>query len=50
MLARNPGEVEKYKGGKKNLIGFFMGQVMRELGGKGDPKVVTAALKAKLGD
>ncbi len=50
VLARNPGEVEKYKGGKKNLIGFFMGQVMRELGGKGDPKVVTAALKAKLGD
>jgi aspartyl-tRNA(Asn)/glutamyl-tRNA(Gln) amidotransferase subunit B len=48
VIAANPGEVEKYRGGKKNLIGFFMGQVMKQLGGKGDPKAVTAAIKAKL--
>jgi aspartyl-tRNA(Asn)/glutamyl-tRNA(Gln) amidotransferase subunit B len=48
VIAENPGQAEKYRGGKKNLLGFFMGQVMKELGGKGDPKAVTAALKAKL--
>lgn len=50
VIAANAGEAEKYRGGKKNLLGFFMGQVMKELGGKGDPKLVTQVLKAKLGD
>ena len=48
VLAASPSEVEKYKAGKKNLIGFFMGQVMKELQGKGDPKAVTAELKKRL--
>ena len=50
VIAANPGQVEKYQGGKKNLLGFFMGQVMKELGGKGDPKLVTEVIKAKLGE
>lgn len=49
VLAASPGEVEKYRGGKKNLLGFFMGGVMKKLGGKGDPKLVAAAVQKKLG-
>ncbi len=49
ILAANPGEVEKYQGGKKNLFGFFVGQVMKEMKGKGNPALVNALLKKKLG-
>ncbi|MCA1829824.1 MAG: Asp-tRNA(Asn)/Glu-tRNA(Gln) amidotransferase subunit GatB [Myxococcales bacterium] len=50
VLARNPGEVEKYKGGKKNLLGFFVGQAMKDLKGKGNPGALNALFKQKLGD
>jgi aspartyl-tRNA(Asn)/glutamyl-tRNA(Gln) amidotransferase subunit B len=42
--------VEKYKCGKKNLLGFFVGQAMKELKGKGNPGVLTGLFKKKLGD
>ena len=45
-----PGEVERYRGGNRKLLGFFVGQVMKELRGKGNPAVVNALLKKKLGD
>jgi aspartyl-tRNA(Asn)/glutamyl-tRNA(Gln) amidotransferase subunit B len=48
ILAANPGEVEAYRGGKAGLLGFFVGQVMKETGGKADPKVVNALLREKL--
>jgi len=44
VLAENPNEVERYKAGKKNLIGFFMGQVMRKTKGKANPKIVNKLL------
>ena len=50
VLAANPGEVEKYRAGKKQVLGFFVGQVMKAMKGKGNPALVNAALKAKLGD
>jgi aspartyl-tRNA(Asn)/glutamyl-tRNA(Gln) amidotransferase subunit B len=50
VLAANPGEVEKYRGGRKNLLGFFVGQVMKEMKGKGNPAVVNAVLRERLGD
>jgi len=50
VIAANPDQVEKYKGGKKNLLGFFMGQAMKELKGQGDPKAVTDVIKSRLGD
>jgi aspartyl-tRNA(Asn)/glutamyl-tRNA(Gln) amidotransferase subunit B len=50
IIARSPGEVEKYKGGKKNLLGFFVGQAMKELKGKGNPGVLNGLFKKKLGD
>ena len=49
-LAANPGEVEKYRSGKKQVLGFLVGQVMKAMKGKGNPALVNAALKAKLGD
>ncbi|HZR08260.1 MAG TPA: Asp-tRNA(Asn)/Glu-tRNA(Gln) amidotransferase subunit GatB [Myxococcales bacterium] len=49
VLARNPSEVERYKGGKANLLGFFVGQAMKELKGKGNPGALNALFKKKLG-
>ena len=50
VLAANPGQVEAYRGGKEGLLGFFVGQVMKETSGKADPRVVNELLRAKLGD
>jgi aspartyl-tRNA(Asn)/glutamyl-tRNA(Gln) amidotransferase subunit B len=48
VLAANPGQVDAYRGGKEGLLGFFVGQVMRETDGKADPKVVSELLRQKL--
>jgi aspartyl-tRNA(Asn)/glutamyl-tRNA(Gln) amidotransferase subunit B len=48
ILAANPGQVEAYRGGKEGLLGFFVGQVMRETEGKADPKVVNELIREKL--
>ncbi len=49
VLAANPGQVAQYRAGKETLIGFFVGQVMRETGGVADPRVVNERLRARLG-
>jgi aspartyl-tRNA(Asn)/glutamyl-tRNA(Gln) amidotransferase subunit B len=49
VLAANPEQVETYRGGKEGVLGFLVGQVMRETGGKADPKVVNALLRERLG-
>jgi aspartyl-tRNA(Asn)/glutamyl-tRNA(Gln) amidotransferase subunit B len=48
VLAANPGEVARYRGGETKLIGFFVGQVMKRSGGKADPKGVQPVLVGKL--
>jgi aspartyl-tRNA(Asn)/glutamyl-tRNA(Gln) amidotransferase subunit B len=48
VITRNPAEVEKYKSGKKNLLGFFVGQAMKDLKGKGNPGVLNALFKKRL--
>jgi aspartyl-tRNA(Asn)/glutamyl-tRNA(Gln) amidotransferase subunit B len=48
VLAANPGQVEQYRGGKQGLLGFFVGQVMKETGGKANAKVVSELVRAKL--
>ena len=48
LMEANPDKVEAYRGGKKGLQGFFMGQVMREMGGQGNPKVISEIVTAKL--
>jgi aspartyl-tRNA(Asn)/glutamyl-tRNA(Gln) amidotransferase subunit B len=49
VLAASPAEVERHRSGKKNLVAFFVGQVMRETKGKANPAVVNALLARKLG-
>jgi aspartyl-tRNA(Asn)/glutamyl-tRNA(Gln) amidotransferase subunit B len=48
VLAANPEQVETYRGGKEGVLGFFVGQVMKETQGKADPKVVNQLLREKL--
>ncbi|HOM71258.1 MAG TPA: Asp-tRNA(Asn)/Glu-tRNA(Gln) amidotransferase GatCAB subunit B, partial [Armatimonadota bacterium] len=48
VLAENPNEVERYKAGKQELLGFFVGQVMRATKGKANPGVVNKLLREKL--
>jgi aspartyl-tRNA(Asn)/glutamyl-tRNA(Gln) amidotransferase subunit B len=48
VLAANPEQVETYRGGKEGVLGFLVGQVMRETQGKADPKVVNRLLREKL--
>ena len=48
ILAANPAQVESYRGGKQGLLGFFVGQVMKETQGKADPKIVNELLRVKL--
>jgi aspartyl-tRNA(Asn)/glutamyl-tRNA(Gln) amidotransferase subunit B len=48
VLAANPGQVEAYRGGKEGLLGFFVGQVMKETQGKADPRVVNQLVREKL--
>ena len=48
ILAENPGQVEAYRGGKDGLLGFFVGQVMKETGGKANARVVSELVKARL--
>jgi aspartyl-tRNA(Asn)/glutamyl-tRNA(Gln) amidotransferase subunit B len=49
VLAGHPSEVDAYRNGKTQLIGFFVGQVMKETRGKANPKVVNELLREKLG-
>ena len=48
VIAKNPKQVEQYKGGNVNLIGWFVGQVMKATGGKANPAAVNEILKKKL--
>jgi aspartyl-tRNA(Asn)/glutamyl-tRNA(Gln) amidotransferase subunit B len=49
ILAANPGQVEAYRGGKEGLLGFFVGQVMKETEGRANPKLVNELVREKLG-
>ena len=45
----NPDQVEKYRAGKVQLLGFFVGQVMKETKGRANPKAVNDLMKEILG-
>ena len=49
ILAANPAQVEQYRGGKQGLLGFFVGQVMKETKGAADARAVNELVRAKLG-
>jgi aspartyl-tRNA(Asn)/glutamyl-tRNA(Gln) amidotransferase subunit B len=48
ILANNHGQVEQYKSGKQQVFGFFVGQTMKAMKGKANPKVVNEVLQRKL--
>ena len=49
VLRANPDKLAEYKGGKDKLFGFFVGQVMKAMAGKGNPALVNEALRRALG-
>jgi aspartyl-tRNA(Asn)/glutamyl-tRNA(Gln) amidotransferase subunit B len=50
IIKNNPDEVKRYKEGKKQLIGFFVGQAMKASKGKANPKLVKDLITEKLND
>ena len=48
VIINNPNEVERYRNGEKQLVGFFMGQLMKVSRGKADPKTSNKILRKKL--
>lgn len=48
VMADNPDKVEQYRGGKDKLIGWFVGQVMKQTGGKANPSMLNELLRSKL--
>ena len=50
VLAANADKVAEYKSGKEQLFGFFVGQTMKAMQGKANPKLVNERLRAKLTD
>ncbi|MDM9379349.1 Asp-tRNA(Asn)/Glu-tRNA(Gln) amidotransferase subunit GatB [Chlorogloeopsis sp. ULAP01] len=48
VIAANPKEVEKYRSGKTNVKGFFVGQVLKKTGGRADPKLTNELVDQKL--
>ncbi len=49
VIAKNPGQLAQYKAGKETLFGFFVGQTMKAMQGKGNPALVNEAVKKALG-
>ncbi|MGE5229010.1 MAG: Asp-tRNA(Asn)/Glu-tRNA(Gln) amidotransferase GatCAB subunit B, partial [Deltaproteobacteria bacterium] len=48
VVAANPAQVAQYRGGKQQVIGFFVGQVMKASGGRANPQVVNDLLRRAL--
>jgi aspartyl-tRNA(Asn)/glutamyl-tRNA(Gln) amidotransferase subunit B len=48
VMAKNPGQLADFRGGKDKLFGFFVGQVMKATGGKANPAQLNELLKKKL--
>ena len=49
ILASNPKQLEQYRAGKKQMLGFFVGQVMKASKGQASPQIVNELLTKKLG-
>jgi aspartyl-tRNA(Asn)/glutamyl-tRNA(Gln) amidotransferase subunit B len=49
VIAANPKQLEQYRAGKKTVIGFFVGQVMKASQGQANPALVNELLQKKLG-
>jgi aspartyl-tRNA(Asn)/glutamyl-tRNA(Gln) amidotransferase subunit B len=49
VIAGNPKQLEQYRAGKKTMLGFFVGQVMKASKGQANPQMVNELLTKKLG-
>jgi aspartyl-tRNA(Asn)/glutamyl-tRNA(Gln) amidotransferase subunit B len=49
VLAANPKQLDQYRAGKKTMLGFFVGQVMKASKGQASPQIVNELLTKKLG-
>ncbi len=49
IIAANPDKVAEYRSGKDKLFGFFVGQTMKAMAGKGNPALINETLKRRLG-
>jgi aspartyl-tRNA(Asn)/glutamyl-tRNA(Gln) amidotransferase subunit B len=48
VIESNPEEIERYKNGEKQLVGFLMGQLMKASKGKADPKAANQLMRETL--
>ncbi|RKY52516.1 MAG: Asp-tRNA(Asn)/Glu-tRNA(Gln) amidotransferase GatCAB subunit B, partial [Candidatus Neomarinimicrobiota bacterium] len=48
IIEKHPSEVQKFLKGKKSIISFFIGEVMKATNGKANPKVVNEILRKRL--
>jgi len=48
VLEANPAAVQEYRGGRTNVVGFLVGQCMKQSKGKGNPKIINQLLMKKL--
>jgi hypothetical protein len=49
VIATNAGKADEYRAGKTGLLGFFVGQVMRQSGGNANPALVSELVRERLG-
>jgi glutaminyl-tRNA synthetase len=48
VITNNPDNVAKYKAGNTKLLGFFVGQVLKNTGGKANPQIVNELVSERL--
>ena len=48
ILSGNQKQIEEFLSGKEKVLGFFVGQIMKEMKGKANPQIVNELLKSKL--
>jgi aspartyl-tRNA(Asn)/glutamyl-tRNA(Gln) amidotransferase subunit B len=48
VIEKNPGEAERFRSGETKLMGFFVGQIMKETKGRANPKILNELLRKKL--
>ena len=49
LITQNPDKADAYRGGKTGLLGFFVGQLMRETKGQANPQLAQELVREKLG-
>ena len=50
VIAANPKAIEGFRNGEEKIVGFLVGQVMRETGGRADPRLADQLIRARLTD